>query len=68
MSIKDTGSGIPPEDINHIFERFYRGDSARKRDGTGLGLSIAKTIVDAHGGKIEVKSERGKGTEFIIRF
>ena len=68
MSIKDTGSGIPQDDISHIFDRFYRGDSSRKRDGSGLGLSIAKTIVDAHGGKIEVKSGMGRGTEFFISF
>lgn len=68
LSIKDTGPGIPKDDIIHIFDRFYRVDSSRKRDGSGLGLSIAKTIVDAHGGKIEVKSELGKGTEFIVKF
>lgn len=68
LAIKDTGVGIAKEDLTHIFDRFYRGDTSRKRDGTGLGLSIAKTIVDAHGGKIEVNSEVGKGTEFIIKF
>jgi len=68
LSVEDTGSGISPEDLPHIFDRFYRADSVRKRDGSGLGLSIAKTIVDAHGGKMDVKSEQGKGTQFIITF
>ncbi|WP_147535753.1 sensor histidine kinase [Bacillus marasmi] len=68
LSIKDTGPGIPQDEIIHIFDRFYRADSSRKRDGSGLGLSIAKTIVDAHSGKIEVKSEIGVGTEFMIKF
>ncbi|WP_010677687.1 sensor histidine kinase [Bacillus timonensis] len=68
MRIKDTGPGIPPTDLRHIFDRFYRGDSSRNREGSGLGLSIAKAIVDAHRGKIEVKSEMANGTEFFIRF
>lgn len=68
ISVKDTGVGISQKDLEHIFERFYRGDKARKRNGTGLGLAIAQTIVQAHGGKIEAKSEEGKGTEFIITF
>ena len=68
MSVKDTGPGIPQDEIIHIFDRFYKGDSSRKRDGSGLGLSIAKTIVVAHGGNIKVKSEMGKGTDFHISF
>lgn len=68
ISVKDTGLGIPKEEIGHIFDRFYRGDLSRKRNGTGLGLAIAKAIVDAHNGKIEVKSEVGKGTEFLVKF
>jgi len=70
ISVADTGRGIPPEDLPHIFERFFRR-SAKTADrtaaGFGLGLSIVKWIVDSHGGRIEAKSEVGKGTEFIVR-
>ncbi|NUK31778.1 GHKL domain-containing protein [Parageobacillus sp. VR-IP] len=69
ISVKDTGIGIPPEAIHRIFDRFYRVDKARSRQqgGHGLGLSIAKWIVDAHGGTIDVQSEVGKGSEFIVK-
>lgn len=69
LSVKDTGIGIPPEDIGRIFDRFYRVDKARSRQqgGHGLGLSIAKWIVDAHGGAIHVHSQIGEGTEFLVR-
>ncbi len=67
--IRDTGIGIPPEDIPRIFERFFRVDKARSKSvgGTGLGLAIVKHIVEAHGSIVEVKSEPGKGSEFSFR-
>jgi len=67
--IKDSGAGIPPEDVEHIFERFYQGDPSRKGGldhGTGLGLAIVNDIVHAHNGKIEVSSNPGKGTTFVV--
>jgi len=68
LSVCDTGSGIPPEDLPHIFDRFYRGDAARQADDgeSGLGLAIAKSLVEAHGGTIAVSSTVGQGTRFEI--
>lgn len=66
ISVVDTGEGIPVEDLPNIFERFYRVDKSRTRatGSSGLGLTIAKRLVEAHGGKIEVESELGKGSRF----
>ncbi len=69
LAISDTGPGIPREDLPHIFERFYRGEKSRHRGSTsgfGLGLSIAYWIVRNHNGTMEVQSEEGKGTTFIV--
>lgn len=69
LYITDTGSGIAPEHLQQVFERFYKVDSSRKRgkQGTGLGLFICRMIVEEHGGSIDVKSKLGKGTTFIIK-
>lgn len=72
VTVRDSGPGIAPHDLPHVFERFRRGESARTRDpdgdgqdrGVGLGLAIAKAFVEAHGGAIEVESEIGNGAEF----
>lgn len=66
ISVTDTGQGIKEEDLPHIFERFYRGDTARERGGTGLGLSIAQWIAQEHQGEISVESEWGRGSTFTI--
>jgi two-component system, OmpR family, sensor histidine kinase BaeS len=70
FSIEDEGTGIPEEDIQHVFERFYRGDKSRDRKtgGIGIGLSIVKALVDAHHGKIHIKSQLGHGTNVTILF
>jgi signal transduction histidine kinase len=70
ISVADTGPGIPEEDLERIFQRFYRRDPSRSRDtgGSGLGLSIAKSLVERQGGQIRVESEMGQGTRFTITF
>ncbi|HSI11980.1 MAG TPA: ATP-binding protein, partial [Chthoniobacter sp.] len=69
VRVEDTGLGIPPTDLPHIFERFYRADKARTREmgGTGLGLSIVKHIIQLHGGSVAAESKYGKGTTIILQ-
>ncbi len=66
FSVADTGQGIEPEHLPHIFERFFKTDSARSQPGTGLGLSIARHVVEAHGGGISADSDLGVGSEFVF--
>ncbi len=68
IEVKDTGPGIPSEDLEHLFERFYRGDKSRQREegGSGLGLAIAKSLVESQGGQIHVESRPGEGATFTI--
>ena len=64
LEISDTGTGIAKDDLPHVFERFYKADKSRTGQGSGMGLAIAKHVVEAHGGKIWVQSEEGKGSTF----
>lgn len=70
FSVADNGPGIPPEDMPHIFDRFFRGDRSHSheggRTGTGLGLSICQAVVQAHGGRIAVETNVNRGTKFIV--
>jgi heavy metal sensor kinase len=68
LTVRDTGIGIPPEHLPHVFERFYRVHRARSREdgGTGLGLALCKAIADAHYGTIDVESQVGVGTTFVV--
>ena len=68
LFVQDTGPGVAPGELPHLFERFYRGDKSRRRHegGSGLGLAIAQSIVELHGGKIWAESTRGKGSTFTV--
>jgi signal transduction histidine kinase len=72
LSVQDSGPGLDREDLERIFERFYRTDNSRRRDGavpggSGLGLAIARSIVQAHGGQISAESQIGHGLRVIVR-
>ncbi|MFC6465562.1 ATP-binding protein [Marinilactibacillus sp. GCM10026970] len=71
MEVRDTGTGIPKEDVPYIFDRFFKADKSRKNysdnaSGTGIGLSVVQSIIEAHGGRLSVESTLGKGSTFII--
>jgi two-component system phosphate regulon sensor histidine kinase PhoR len=66
FSVRDTGVGVPEEELERVFERFYKADRARSGGGTGLGLSIARHIVEAHGGRIWAESVEGQGSTFFF--
>ena len=68
ITVKDNGSGIHPEDLHYIFKRFYRSRFSKDTQGIGLGLPLAKTIIESHNGTIEVSSQPGVGTVFVINF
>ena len=66
FSVRDSGPGITPEALPHIFERFYRGQASRTGRGAGLGLAIAKELVEAQGGTLTVESAPGRGSVFTV--
>jgi len=66
--MRDTGMGIPAPELDHIFDRFYRGEKSRSKAGNGLGLSLARALIMAHRGTITVRSAPGEGSEFVVTF
>ena len=69
LEVADTGAGIAAEHLPRLFDRFYRVDKARSRElgGAGLGLAIVKALVETHGGQVEVTSQLGHGSRFVVR-
>ena len=68
IAVSDNGSGIAPEHLPRVFDRFYRAESSRGSDGAGLGLALVKSIVDLHGGTARIQSEIGRGTIVSLTF
>jgi two-component system, OmpR family, sensor histidine kinase MprB len=68
ISVRDHGPGVPPDELEHVFDRFYRGHDARRRLGSGLGLAIVRQIAEAHGGTVSASSAPGGGARFEVRF
>jgi signal transduction histidine kinase len=66
LRVRDTGPGIPPDELPRIFDRLFRGDRSRAERGLGLGLSLVKAVVEAHGGTVDVVSEPGRGSTFTV--
>jgi two-component system, OmpR family, sensor histidine kinase MprB len=66
VRVRDHGTGIPPEDLPHLFDRFYRGAGVRERPGTGLGLAIVRQVAEQHGGRAAAANANGGGAEFEL--
>jgi signal transduction histidine kinase len=67
ITVRDTGVGIPPDELPRIWERLYRGDKSRSERGLGLGLSLVRAVVEAHLGTVEAQSDPGRGSVFTVR-
>jgi signal transduction histidine kinase len=66
LTVSDTGVGIPPQELGRVFDRFFRGSAAAGRAGSGIGLAVVAELARAHQGRIEVRSEPGAGTSFVL--
>jgi signal transduction histidine kinase len=67
ITVRDTGVGVPPDELPRIWDRLYRGDKSRSERGLGLGLSLVRAVVEAHRGTVEAQSEPGRGSAFTVR-
>jgi signal transduction histidine kinase len=67
VEVADTGLGVPPDELPHVFEELYRGQEARGVKGSGLGLALVKAVVERHGGSVTARSRPGQGSVFILR-